>query len=142
MQNRKACEQSRTRSDSAASSQSKALADRSRLRHVKAVLLAIAICTILVGRNVFFWPLISWPMYSNWRTPFPDNVASVVEVRVIDRSGTGRRLRAHELLSFERGLSVTKLIQSAFLSPESDLRDAERAYLTRLIRYAIPKSDL
>ena len=60
---------------------------RGVLRRTQLAVLLLIFALALVGRREFHWPIVTWPVYSTARFPFPAANRSILELRVT----TGQR---------------------------------------------------
>ncbi len=109
------------------------------LRRTQLALVLIILGYAAVGRSFKLYPITTWPMYSRRTTPYPGQLQSRFELRVIERA-TGQlvaRLDPVDLVSYERNVAPA-VIRHALGSGDSASLRAHRAYLLRLVRIALP----
>ena len=104
-----------------------------RLNFIKAILLILVLGLPIVGKRVTFWPLVNWPMYSNWRTPFPEPSRDMVEIRVLSESGQVQRLLPSDIMPFDRKNVAEILIERAFSEENTQSRTHNRIALLKLL---------
>lgn len=104
------------------------------LRHIKIILLIVGLGLLVVGKRVILWPLVNWPMYSDWRTPFPESSRDIVELRIINDSDQMQRLLPSDILPFDRKNVAELLIEQAFFEGDTQSRRHNRAALTEILQ--------
>lgn len=105
-----------------------------RLYSIKIILLILLLGLPLVGKGITFWPLVNWPMYSDWRTPFPEPSRNIVEIRVLSKSGQVQRLLPSDIMPFDRKNVAEILIEKAFSEENTQSRVHNRVALLELLK--------
>ncbi|MGD1948376.1 MAG: hypothetical protein ACFB14_01875 [Leptolyngbyaceae cyanobacterium] len=105
-----------------------------RLNSIKVMLLMLILGLFLAGKGVTLWPLVNWPMYSNWRTPFPESSRDIVELRLLSKSGESQRLLSSDIMPFDRKNVAETLIKRAFSEEDTQSRKHNRIALLKLLK--------
>ena len=104
------------------------------LNSIKVMLLILILGLLLAGKGVTLWPIVNWPMYSNWRTPFPESSREIVELRLLNGSGEFQRLLSSDIMPFDRKNVAEALIERAFSEEDTQSRKHNRIALLKLLK--------
>jgi len=104
------------------------------LRRVQAVVVAILLLLPVAGHRKSSWPVINWTMYGQRTTPMPGPVRSRLCVRVVGPAAEVRTRLPSEIVPRERIDLLGRIIDRAFSSEASPIRERLRSVLVRLLR--------
>lgn len=100
---------------------------------VKIIFIVFLLGLLVVGKRITFWPLVNWPMYSDWRTEFPAASKSITELRVTHENGSVQKLLPSDILPFDRKNVAEMLIEKAFVKEDNQSRQSSRVAIKEIL---------
>ena len=111
--------------------------DRLQIELTRICLLIVIVGTALAGNRLDVWPIATWPMYSHRLHLLPESSYSAVQLRVTLRDGTLVSLGMDDFYPAGNSKIPTKLVETAFSSPERDRRDRYRKAVLAMVSRAL-----
>jgi hypothetical protein len=106
------------------------------------VLLVLVLVLAFTRRGEYYWPIVTWPVYSLIKPKFPKPSTSLLEARVTTASGASHVLRAPDLVEVSRLWIAERVLDGAVSGDDrADRRALDRAHLARLVGLALGHRD-
>ncbi|MGF1478319.1 MAG: hypothetical protein ACFB4I_02340 [Cyanophyceae cyanobacterium] len=105
------------------------------LQLTKISLLVFLLGVGVVGKRESTWPIVSWILYSGYSARYrpPKPSVSAVELRAYTATGGSHLVKPEQLLFIPYDSLSHSIVEQAFDTTDTDLRDASRKYLMRAV---------